>query len=341
MYSCCAYIWKSLAQVNSVHAIYETDKVINCFFFFSFNLLFISTKMLSTLFKSKSTRLLPTRSVFSSLKTASTSRGYITTRSCNQQGLVNSTRHSLILQSASLRPTTTMTKKNKSITLLRRQQQRSFSLWNIPLSLMTASPLKRRLTLVALGGTSLAAAVILGPILLVGLGGIAAVIGFRFWRFRNQLIKQANSQGGDWPDFLNAFIQQQQVFGKDQLKVEKEALKRLEIWSQSDQGRNRLIEYGIHPERVVKNVFMRGSSYASISTSSSSSSNKSTEIKIELDLRNSPGSVLIATAQLDREKEMTMTDIKLVTPTGHVLRIPLSIRGSTGRIIEGEFRDIQ
>ncbi|EPB88908.1 hypothetical protein HMPREF1544_04298 [Mucor circinelloides 1006PhL] len=228
------------------------------------------------------------------------------------------------------------------------QQQRQFSLWNIPLSLMTASPLKRRLTLVALGGAGLAFAVVLGPFLLVGIGGIAAVIGFRLWRMKRDLQNQLRNTGQplqDWPDFLNAFMQQQGmgggVFGKDQRQVETETIRRLELWAQSSRGRNQLIEYGIHPERIAQNVSMRGSSYAS---TSSNVTGTTTEIKIELDLRNAPGTILIASAQLDKESNnLTISDMKLVTATGHVLAVPLSIHQQNPdgrRVIEGEFYDV-
>ncbi|KAK4515134.1 uncharacterized protein ATC70_002744 [Mucor velutinosus] len=228
------------------------------------------------------------------------------------------------------------------------QQQRQISFWNIPLSLMTASPIKRRLTLAALGGAGLAFTIILGPFLLVGIGGIAAVIGFRLWRVKRGLQNQLQNAGQplqDWPDFLNAFMQQQgmggDVFGKDQRQVETEAVRRLELWAQSSRGRNQLIENGIHPERITQNVSMRGSSYAS---TSSNVTGTTTEIKIELDLRNSPGTLLIASAQLDKEgNNLTINDIKLVTATGHVLSVPSSInqQGSNGgRVIEGEFYDV-
>lgn len=228
-------------------------------------------------------------------------------------------------------------------------QQRQISFWNIPLSLMTASPIKRRLTLAALGGAGLAVAIVLGPFLLVGIGGIAAVIGFRLWRMKRDIQSQLQRAGQplqDWPDFLNAFMQQQGmggggVFGKDQRQVETEAIRRLEMWAQSSRGRNQLIEYGIHPERITQNVSMRGSSYAS---TSSNVTGTTTEIKIELDLRNSPGTLLIASAQLDKEgNNLTIKDMKLVTATGHVLSVPLSISQQGpdgGRVIEGEFYDV-
>lgn len=225
-------------------------------------------------------------------------------------------------------------------------QQRQFSLWNIPLSLMAASPLKRRLTLAALGSAGLAVAVVLGPFLLVGVGGIAAVIGFRIWRIKKGIESQLQRTGQplqDWPDFLNAFIQQQGtgVFGNDQRQVETEAVRRLELWAQSSRGRSQLIEYGIHPERITQNVSMRGSSYSS---SSSNVTGTTTEIKIELDLRNSPGVVLIASAQLDKENNnLIITDMKLVTGTGHVISVPLSVSQQNpggGRVIEGEFHDV-
>ncbi|KAG2199621.1 hypothetical protein INT46_010548 [Mucor plumbeus] len=225
-------------------------------------------------------------------------------------------------------------------------QQRQFSLWNIPLSLMAASPLKRRLTLAVLGGTGLVVAVVLGPFLLVGIGGIAAVIGFRIWRIKRGIESQLQSTGQplqDWPDFLNAFMQQQGtgVFGNDQRQVEAETVRRLELWAHTNRGRSQLIEYGIHPERITQNVSMRGSSY---STSSSNITGTTTEIKIELDLRNSPGVVLVASAQLDKENNnLIVTDMKLVTGTGHVLPVPLSVSQHSpggGRVIEGEFHDV-
>ncbi|GAN10755.1 hypothetical protein MAM1_0397c10302 [Mucor ambiguus] len=230
------------------------------------------------------------------------------------------------------------------------QQQRQFSFWNIPLSLMTASPIKRRFALAALGGAGLAFAIVLGPFLLVGIGGIAAVIGFRLWRMKRDIQRQLQNAGQplqDWPDFLNAFMQQQQgmgggVFGKDQRQVETEAMRRLESWAKSSRGRNQLIECGIHPERITQNVSMRGSSYAS---TSSNITGTTTEIKIELDLRNSPGTILIASAQLDKEgNNLTINDMKLVTATGNVLSVPLSINQqggpNGGRVIEGEFYDV-
>lgn len=259
-----------------------------------------------------------------------------------------STRHSVLLRKNMVTP-----KRHASHFLLPRcptkvtamshaqhlqQQQRSITFRNIPASLLTASPLKRRLILAAAGGASLAVAVVLGPILLVGLGGIAAVVAFRLWRFKRQLLQQSSQGNGDWPDFLNAFIQQQQVFGKEQLQVQKEAVNRLEIWAQTHQGRDILIENGVHPDRVTGNVSMRGSSYSSTTVNN----DQITEIKIELDLNSAPGAVLIAIAEMDKEGNMSLKNLKLVTST-NVLSIPLTINRQNqggGRIIEGEFRDI-
>lgn len=222
------------------------------------------------------------------------------------------------------------------------QQKRNLSFWNIPVTLMTASPLKRRLALIAIGSAGLAVGIVLGPLLLVGIGGLAAVMGLRLWRFKRQLMQQSGAQ--DWPDFMQAFLQQEQgigLFGKDQQQVQKEALRRLDVWAQSDRGRHQLIEYGLHPDCILQDVSMRGSSYASVMTSSSKNT---TEIKIELDLGNSPGAVLIAVAQLDKESnDMLIKSIQLVTETGRSLTIPLDVlqqNHSGGRVIEGEFRDV-
>lgn len=197
------------------------------------------------------------------------------------------------------------------------------SIWNGRLT----SPLKRGLTLAVIGGTSLLGLVVLGPFILIGVGGITAVVAFRFWRFKKQFLQS----GSDWPGFLNEFFQNQQVFGKEKIKVESEAIQKLKSWTQTEQGRHCLIEHGIHPERIIENVSMRGSSFTLI--------NNSKEIKIELDLGSSPRSVLIALAEIDVEGNISLTDIKLVTSAGNIINVPLQQNGG-GRVIEGEFRDV-
>ncbi|CAO3606627.1 unnamed protein product [Mucor hiemalis] len=108
-------------------------------------------------------------------------------------------------------------------------------------------------------------------------------------------------------------------------------MNRLELWAQTNQGRDILIESGVHPDRVAGNVSMRGSSYSSTTVNN----DKVTEIKIELDLNSSPGTILIAIAELDKEGNMSLKDLKLVT-SKKVLQIPLTmIKSGGGRIIEG------
>jgi hypothetical protein len=220
-------------------------------------------------------------------------------------------------------------------------QKRSFSLWNIPMTLMAASPLKRRIALVGLGGVGLAITVILGPFLLIGVGGIAAVIGWRAWRFKRQiqheLERQTSSNLNDWPDFLSAFIKQQQqgsFFGQDQRELQKEALHIVNEWVDSSQGRRFLDNYGI-PYNLTQNVSMRGSY-------SSTNNNSLSEIKIELELLNSPGSVLIAKAvKSNNQQQFDINEVKLATFNGQVVKIPLSNQNKNGgRIIEGEFKDV-
>lgn len=222
-------------------------------------------------------------------------------------------------------------------------QQRSFSLWNIPAMLMTASPLKRRLTLVGLGGVGLAITVILGPFLLVGVGGIAAVVGFRLWRFKRQLQqeleRQTSSNLNEWPDLLNAFFMQgSSFFGQDQKDIQKETVKRVNEWMDSSQGRDALGSYGIPTDTAMttEDVSIRGSY--------SSTRNDFTEIKVELALSNStsPGSILVTKAiKNNKEGVLDIKDIQLVMVNGQVFHIPLSTQNRNGgRIIEGEYRDV-
>ncbi|KAI8379005.1 hypothetical protein BD560DRAFT_389244 [Blakeslea trispora] len=221
--------------------------------------------------------------------------------------------------------------------------QRHFSIWNLPAKLLTASPLQRRLALVGLGGFGLATMVVLGPFIMVGLGGLAAFGGFRLWRLKQQL-QHVNQQ--DWPSYVLQQLAQQQsftggLFGQGQRHVQSEALRRFNTWAHTEQGHTQLVDLGIYPDSISQNVSMRGSS----SRSFSAPGQHKTEIKIELDMRNAPGVVLVAKAIIEKESnELQMKDIQLVTASGYILSIPLSAeqhqsRGG-GRIIEGEFRDV-
>ncbi|KAI7889426.1 uncharacterized protein EV154DRAFT_565390 [Mucor mucedo] len=199
------------------------------------------------------------------------------------------------------------------------QQERN--VWN--------TSLKRTVTLAAVGSVGLMGIVILGPFILVGIGGLGAVLAFRFWRFKRQF---ESGRGNDnWSGFVQGvFERQQQVFGKEKRKVEGEALGKLKQWTETEQGRDWLIQHGMHPQRMIENVSMRGSSFKLVDGSKN--------IKIELDLGQS-GSVLIAVAEMDVEGNVSLTDIKLMTMTGERIRIPLQQNGG-GRVIEGEFHDV-
>ncbi|OBZ90892.1 hypothetical protein A0J61_01059 [Choanephora cucurbitarum] len=222
--------------------------------------------------------------------------------------------------------------------------QRHFSIWTLPAKLLTASPLQRKLALVGLGGFGLATMVVLGPFIMVGLGGLTAFGAFRLWRLRQQL-QQVNQQ--DWPNYILQQLAQQQepfragLFGQGQRHVQSEALRRFNTWAHTEQGHAQLIDLGIYPDHISQNVSMRGSS----SRSFSAPGQHKTEIKIELDMRNAPGVVLVAKAILEKESnELQMKEIQLVTASGYILSIPLSAEQhqsqNGGRIIEGEFRDV-
>ncbi|KAI8878775.1 hypothetical protein K501DRAFT_257993 [Backusella circina FSU 941] len=198
---------------------------------------------------------------------------------------------------------------------------------------MVASPLQRRLGLFALGGAGIAVTVLLGPFLLIGIGGLAGLVGFRFWQLKRQLRNTPLEK--NWQSFMSDFLKEQNggmLFGKEQVKLQDEAMKRFSSWTQSEQGRDELFNYGIHPERISQQASMRGSSYSSNSVQAEK------DIKIELDLME--GAVLVAQATVDNDGNMSIRDIKLVTSTGHTLQIPLHPTQGRGRIIEGEFRDV-
>ncbi|KAG1456440.1 hypothetical protein G6F56_006829 [Rhizopus delemar] len=92
-------------------------------------------------------------------------------------------------------------------------------------------PVSKRIGIV---GTGLAATFFLGPILLVGLGGLLAVGGFRLWRLKRAL--DTKSGGFNWQ---NA----QEIFQSDTMQ---DILR----WAHTEQGREQLLYYGLDPDRL-------------------------------------------------------------------------------------------
>lgn len=187
------------------------------------------------------------------------------------------------------------------------------------------SGIKRTVTLAAMGSVGLLGMVILGPFILVGIGGLGAVLAFRFWRFKKQF---ESGMKNDFPGFMQQVFEKQQMLGKEKRQVEGEALSKFKQWIETEQGRRWMIEHGMHPDRILENVSMRATSFTL---------NQSKTIKIELDLGQS-GSVLMAVAEIV-EGNVSLTSVNLMTVTGDRMSIPLQQYG--GRVIEGEFRDVQ
>ncbi|KAI8980528.1 hypothetical protein BDB01DRAFT_836744 [Pilobolus umbonatus] len=204
---------------------------------------------------------------------------------------------------------------NTAHPLTHTRNTRHFSLWKIPVFLITATPGKRKMAMAVLGGTGVILSMITGPFFLLGIGGMAAVAGFKVWRFQRQMKR--------WPDFLQDMINP--IFGQDQVKLENEVVTKVEGWGSTTEGRSTLIDYGINPDNLK--FSLRGSS--------TSEMNNKKEMTIELDVVHSPGWTLVAVAQLNEHSNIHIQEMKLVSSSSKI-NIPLS----QGRIIEGEFRDL-
>ncbi|PHZ07227.1 uncharacterized protein RHIMIDRAFT_240895 [Rhizopus microsporus ATCC 52813] len=206
-------------------------------------------------------------------------------------------------------------------------QRRMYS--NRPLIqlLMRMTPTQRR---IALFGTGIAATLVLGPFLLVGLGGIAAVGAFQFWKLKRQLNQAAIQQQplSVWSDlfanYYNVPLSRNSV-------LQEEALKRVEDWAQTDHGRSTLMDHGIRPDDLTSRAYLRGTSSTSIMVQGITQQ----RIKLEFDLRDC---ILLVFA----DQDSSIKDVQLVNRVGHALHIPLTVQQQrTGRVIEGEFHDIK
>ncbi|KAI7898035.1 uncharacterized protein BX663DRAFT_556228 [Cokeromyces recurvatus] len=224
---------------------------------------------------------------------------------------------------------------------------RSFSFWKLPFVLVTTLPIKRRLGLITLGGLGLVTVFVFGPFLLVGVGGLAAYAAFRFWRF-NRHIRQQLPQQQNWTDLFTTMIQPSSFLNLNnsitlgqhqQAQLESEVIHYFNNWVQFNVGQIELAKHGIYLDQLTSSdVSLRSSSYSTVNTLNKSIS----KMNIELELDDAPGNILIATAELDKAKNLEIKDIHLITASGYNLHIPLSndSRKTKRRIIEGEFHDV-
>lgn len=206
-------------------------------------------------------------------------------------------------------------------------QRRMYS--NRPLVhlLMRMTPTQRR---IALFGTGIAATLVLGPFLLVGLGGIAAVGAFQFWKLKRQLNQAAIQQQplSVWSDlfanYYNVPLSRNSV-------LQEEVLKRVEDWAQTGHGRSTLMDHGIRPDDLTSRAYLRGTSSTSVMVQGITQQ----QIKLEFDLSD-------CTLLVFADQDSSIKDIQLVNRVGHALHIPLTVQQQrTGRVIEGEFHDIK
>ncbi|KAI9481437.1 MAG: hypothetical protein EXX96DRAFT_566712 [Benjaminiella poitrasii] len=200
--------------------------------------------------------------------------------SCNSN-IMNNKRHNY---SHPFLPLTTLSLRNQRSVQqsVQRMPIRSMSLWKLPFVLIRVLPFKRRLGLITLGGLGLATAIVLGPFVLVGLGGLVTFGIYRIWRIKRNLLRQQPLQQ-NWTDVFrdqspSSFVNNI-IFGREQFQVESEAIRYFNNWVQSDIGQDELMKQGIHLDAITsQSVSMRGSSYSTVSTLNDSI----IEIKIEL-----------------------------------------------------------
>ncbi|KAG1052139.1 hypothetical protein G6F43_005695 [Rhizopus delemar] len=171
-------------------------------------------------------------------------------------------------------------------------------------------PLYKRFAIL---GTGVAATVVFGPILLLGLGGLAAVGAFRLWR-------------SPFYDLFKRVAKDQQEYSR----LQQEAFQRLSAWARTESGHAQLVELGLYLEHITERARL-------ISTESSKTivnGVSQQQVKLQFELTNHTQLVVHAVMN---EELVNIRDIQIVKGFRKI-KVPAYTQG---RVIEGEFHDIQ
>ncbi|KAL0090665.1 hypothetical protein J3Q64DRAFT_1706561 [Phycomyces blakesleeanus] len=238
---------------------------------------------------------------------------------------------------------------------------RAFSLWRIPIMLMTAGKTKRRIALATtLGGMTLVSAVA-GPVVWLVVGGIASILAWRVWRQTSVWWKVlappamtvagvASKAGNGIFDLLKAHVGTHRA--ADQ--VQKEAISQIMKWADTPMGRRVLTEE-FNADHIKDLSFLPVHS-SSFSSQTIKENNKTkfdvqrVEIQFFAEDDATPGDrgggcIVRAVATIDGNGKIRMEDIRLSAPDWtSEERIPIESLpygdAPHRRIIEGEFKDV-
>lgn len=236
--------------------------------------------------------------------------------------------------------------------------RRSFSVWRIPIYLATTSKWKRRLTVLgSLAGITTIGA-ILGPAFWIVIGGVATVATWRVWRATNQwwqLINNTTTPQAveQQAKSLYQVLKRQVGYHRGAEDVRQAAIEKIMQWAHTDQGHHILFNE-LNLGHIDDIDFYPVHSTTSTSRTISSNGQEQTERHIYIEFwaqdDNTPGyrggsCCVHVDAAVDNRGSIILKDIRLAAPGWHAdEHIPLKQQSPTtpdGRVIEGEYRDVQ
>lgn len=241
------------------------------------------------------------------------------------------------------------------------QPVRPFSMWKIPIYLATAGKAKRRLALLGTVSGITVIGALLGPVFWIILGGTAATVAWRVWRHTSRWWQLINNNGVtdaakraiSGSEGLFSLLEKQVGNHRAADQVREATIDRIMSWSQTEEGRRTLVEhFNIDHLKDVTFFPTHASSHESRTTIANGHKQSMQQIKVQFwaedDQSKGPrgGSCCVhAIADVDDQGNIQLQDIRLSAPGWHPdEHIPITSKDnnatSSGRVIEGEFRDV-
>ncbi|KAI8074650.1 hypothetical protein BC940DRAFT_288755 [Gongronella butleri] len=230
------------------------------------------------------------------------------------------------------------------------QPRRPLHWWRLPVAVLTASKSQRRIAATGVVGSMVLAGLVLGPTFFIFCGGLAAFFSWRVWQRTSQWWQFMDPQQ---QQSLYSMLKTQVGRHRAEEQVRTHVIDCITQWAQSDDGK-RVLAHEFQLEHSGENdtlVFLP--THASrTSTFNVTGGTKATHIALEFFMEPEPLSVDDAFGGCMVSCEATIDDhtgairlenITLASPNAFKVNVPVDppkTSKSTGRVIEGEFKDI-
>ncbi|ORX49813.1 hypothetical protein DM01DRAFT_1101149 [Hesseltinella vesiculosa] len=254
---------------------------------------------------------------------------------------------STLIRSTALRPT--IAHATRTSPLYRPSyalQQRQLHWWKIPVALMTASPTQRRAVLAGVVGTSVLAGLAFGPSFFFLCGGVAAFMAWRLWRKTTQWWQYLPLTANNTQSLYAALkTKVGQHRAEDQVRAN--VIHCIQQWASSDQGRHVLTDH-FQLDHVNDLSFLPTHARSSLTTSTTTPDHQThmhTQLTFDFWMESANeadnGGCMISCQAVvnDDTGHIQLKQIILSSPYFQQ-QVPLQPTQPHGRVIEGEFRDI-